>query len=134
MKPKLVTGPPTKKTEGDADGVMPFDQNRVLDAEMSSNRLAIVIPVTIVAVWLIILVVIATVLCCQRRRTHHSLRTMYGPAYQIRPIATSFTMRDPNAIATKHYEPGGGLYDDHHHLEKAARLSGEMGNFNNVVR
>lgn len=67
---KLITGtapPTTKKPVDDDPSSVPFDDNRVLDAEMSSSRLAILIPVTIVAVWLLILIVIAVVLCCQRR-------------------------------------------------------------------
>lgn len=67
-KNKLVTAFTVLPKKDDDDVLsMPFDENRVLDAEMSSSRLAILIPVTIVAVWLLILIVIAVVLCCQRR-------------------------------------------------------------------
>lgn len=47
---------------------------------------------------------------------------MYGPAYQIRPISIGYTMR-----GEKGYEVS---YEDH--LEKAARLSSEIGTFNPV--
>lgn len=48
---------------------------------------------------------------------------MYGPAYQIRPIATAYTMRDPNAGSIKHYD--NGIFDDH--MEKSGRLnSGDL--------
>lgn len=112
---------------------MPFDENRVLNPEMSSSKLAIFIPISIVAAWLLILIIIAIVLCCQRRfvtrsillevimfrRTHHSLRTMYGPtAYQIRPMGASYTLRDPTSGSIKHYD--NGIFEDH--LEKSARF------------
>lgn len=54
------------------------------------------------------------------RRSAHNLRNMYGPAYQIRPVATGFTVRK----TTKGFDS----YEDH--LEKAARLSSELSSYN----
>jgi len=85
-------------------------------------ELSIIIPVAIVAVWLVILVIVAGFLCCQRRRNQVTLRTMYGPAYQIRPMAGAYPMRD------KHYD--NVSYEDH--LEKAARMSAELNAYHSV--
>lgn len=52
------------------------------------------------------------------------LRAMYGPAYQIRPIGVGYTMRGEKSYETS--------YEDH--LEKAARLSSEIGSYNNPVK
>ncbi|CAD5215564.1 unnamed protein product [Bursaphelenchus okinawaensis] len=115
-KPKIVTGPPhNDHTEVDSS----VEQNRVLEAEMAGSRLAVVIPVTIVAVWVVILIVIAFVLCCQRRRTHHTLRTVYGPPYHIRPVGT-YTMRGDPAL--KHYE---GIYEEN--IEKSRGFPVDLG-------
>ncbi|KAI6188477.1 EGF-like domain-containing protein [Aphelenchoides besseyi] len=135
-KPRLVTASatPNKHSGNGVDedidaGVMPFDQNRVLDAQMAGGRLAIIIPVSIVGVWLFILIVIAVVLCCQRRRTHHTLRTMYGPTYQIRPVATNFMIHNPNVMGgSKAFD---GVYDDH--LDKTSRTNaGDLGPYSNA--
>lgn len=64
---------------------------------------------------------------CFFRQTQERLRTLYGPAYQIRPV---YTMR-VNKAGSGHNGFGGGFigsdssYEEH--LEKAAqRLSAEL--------
>ncbi|CAD5221512.1 unnamed protein product [Bursaphelenchus xylophilus] len=115
-KPKIVTGSPHKENEEMDNSI---EQGRVLEAEMAGSRLAVVIPVTIVAVWVVILIVIAFVLCCQRRRTHHTLRTVYGPPYHIRPVGTYTLRGDPSL---KHYE---GIYEEN--IEKSRGFPADLG-------
>ncbi|KAI1729936.1 nidogen-like domain-containing protein [Ditylenchus destructor] len=98
-KPKLVIGTPSSKTPKFNDDRMTTedmsanDPNRLLESEASGNS----------------------------ERSQMTLRTMYGPAYQIRPMATGFAMRD------KHFD--GASYEEH--LQKAARLSSEMSAYDN---
>lgn len=51
---------------------------------------------------------------------------MYGPsAYQIRPIGTAYTLRDPSAGSIKHQQYDNGIFDDH--MEKSGRMpSGDL--------
>uniref|UniRef100_A0A1I8ASX4 Nidogen n=1 Tax=Steinernema glaseri TaxID=37863 RepID=A0A1I8ASX4_9BILA len=117
-KPKLVTGdaassatqPPTSR----------FDNSNILDQELNTSTLGIIIPTAIVVVWLLIIVVIGSVVCCKKRRNSQRFGAKYGTAYQPRPLATGYQMRKDGTFT--------GSYEDH--LEAAARLSSELSSYN----
>lgn len=124
IKPATTEPPKQKPANPDGDDPILMDWDREenpLDGGIPpGSKLSIVVPIAIVLVWLVVLVVVAVFLCCRRRQTQERLRTLYGPAYQIRPV---YTMRvnKPNGF--------GGLMEGSYeeHLEKAAqRLSAEL--------
>uniref|UniRef100_A0A914IAB0 Uncharacterized protein n=1 Tax=Globodera rostochiensis TaxID=31243 RepID=A0A914IAB0_GLORO len=116
---KTTTAVPKVKAnnpDGDDPVLMDFDNNLLAESGVHGNKLSVVVPVAIVLIWLVVLVIVAVFLCCRRRQTQERLRTLYGPAYQIRPV---YTMR-VNKLGS-----GNGSYEEH--LDKAAhRLSAEM--------
>uniref|UniRef100_A0A183CAB2 EGF-like domain-containing protein n=1 Tax=Globodera pallida TaxID=36090 RepID=A0A183CAB2_GLOPA len=119
---KATTAAPKVKAnnpDGDDPVLMDFDNNNnnlLAESGVHGNKLSVVVPVAIVLIWLVVLVIVAVFLCCRRRQTQERLRTLYGPAYQIRPV---YTMR-VNKLGS-----GNGSYEEH--LDKAAhRLSAEM--------
>lgn len=131
-KPTTTEVPKHKPENPDGDDLLMEDWgdrdsgNDSLLEGVTPNKLSIVVPIAIVLVWLVVLLVVAIFLCCRRRQTQERLRTLYGPAYQIRPV---YTMR-----VNKLDEGNGGSYPAtegvssyEEHLEKAAqRLSAEL--------
>uniref|UniRef100_A0A914UMS4 Uncharacterized protein n=1 Tax=Plectus sambesii TaxID=2011161 RepID=A0A914UMS4_9BILA len=89
------------------------------------SELAIIIPTAIVGVWLLLLLIIGLVVCCRKRRSRRHIRSMYGPAYQIRQVPAGYGARKGKE---RSYPAVHGSYEDH--LEKAARLSSEMSSYN----
>ncbi|KAL3097761.1 hypothetical protein niasHS_000496 [Heterodera schachtii] len=117
-----TTAPKVKPNnpDGDEPMLMEFDNgnsnNILAESAVHGNKLSVVVPVAIVLIWLVVLVVVAMFLCCRRRQTQERLRTLYGPAYQIRPV---YTMR-VNKLGS-----GNASYEEQ--LDKTAhRLSAEM--------
>uniref|UniRef100_A0A7E4W4K5 EGF-like domain-containing protein n=1 Tax=Panagrellus redivivus TaxID=6233 RepID=A0A7E4W4K5_PANRE len=123
-KPKVATttAAPTTTTEDPNVESVAFDQNQILEtAESSGTKAAYLIPLAIIGIWIFLLAFIGLCICCRRRRSQHQFHTMYGQNYHVRPIATGFAMRK----GSKAFD---GSYEDH--MEKAARLSSEMSNYN----
>ncbi|KAK0417416.1 hypothetical protein QR680_012996 [Steinernema hermaphroditum] len=117
-KPKLITSESTSSVTQPPTGR--FDNANILDQELNTSTLGIIIPTSIVVVWLLIIVVIGSVVCCRRRRSTQKFAAMYGTNYQVRPLATGYQMRKDGTFT--------GSYEDH--LEAAARLSSELGSYN----
>jgi len=55
----------------------------------SPSKLAIIIPISIVGVWLLLLLIIAIVVCCKRRRSRQRMRTNYDASYHFRHMPHS---------------------------------------------
>uniref|UniRef100_A0AC35TPA3 EGF-like domain-containing protein n=1 Tax=Rhabditophanes sp. KR3021 TaxID=114890 RepID=A0AC35TPA3_9BILA len=124
IEDKLTTSTPIKKESSTSRFDLISNNGKLEDAPDTASLL---IPTAIVAFWLLIIGIVIVVLCCRSRKKQSSqFATIYGPAYQVHPLAPGMTA--PYGIVRK---TSGGGYDDYEDgLEKQERMPTQFSGYN----